>query len=37
MTWKKSFKNYAKKLEPEEACGLVALIEGEEKFWPCKN
>ena len=37
MTWQKSFKKYAKKLEPEEACGLVALIKGKEKFWPCKN
>ena len=37
MTWKESFKHYAIKLLPQEACGLVALIDGEEKFWPCEN
>ena len=37
MSWKKSFKHYAKKQSPEEACGLLAIIKGEEIFWPCKN
>ena len=37
MTWKESFKKYAKQEAPYEACGLVAVIEGKEKFWPCKN
>jgi len=37
MTWKESFKNYAKKEAPAEACGLLAIIKGKETFWPCKN
>ena len=37
MSWKESFKKYAKKQEPEEACGLLAIIKGKETFWPCKN
>ena len=37
MSWKKSFEKYAKKQAPEEACGLLAIIEGKETFWPCKN
>lgn len=37
MTWKKSFIQYAKEKAPEEACGLLAIIQGKETFWPCKN
>ena len=37
MSWKESFEKYAKKQAPEEACGLLAIIDGEETFWPCKN
>ena len=37
MSWKESFKNYAKKQAPDEACGLLAIIKGKETFWPCKN
>ncbi len=37
MSWKESFKKYAKKQNPNEACGLLAIIKGKETFWPCKN
>ena len=37
MYWKESFKNYAKNQAPDEACGLLAIIKGKERFWPCKN
>ena len=37
MSWKESFKQYAKKQPLEEACGLLAIIKGKETFWPCKN
>tara|TARA_Y100000401_G_scaffold63953_1_gene50833 strand:+ start:894 stop:1610 length:717 start_codon:yes stop_codon:yes gene_type:complete len=37
MSWKESFKKYAKKQTPDEACGLLAIINGKETFWPCKN
>ena len=37
MDWKKSFKKYAQEQAPNEACGVFAIIEGKEIFWPCKN
>tara|TARA_Y100000114_G_C11707046_1_gene301507 strand:- start:85 stop:792 length:708 start_codon:yes stop_codon:yes gene_type:complete len=37
MDWKKSFKKYAIEQAPNEACGLLAIIEGKEIFWPCNN
>ena len=37
MTWKESFKKYAQEQAPDEACGLLAIIDGKETFWPCKN
>ena len=37
MTWKESFKKFAKQQAPYEACGLLAVIKGKEIFWPCKN
>ena len=37
MIWKESFKKYAEQQLPDEACGLLAIIEGKETFWPCKN
>lgn len=37
MTWKTEAEIYAKKQAPKESCGIYALINGQEKFWPCKN
>ena len=37
MTWKDDFIKYAEEKAPDEACGLVAIIEGKKIFWPCKN
>jgi len=37
MTWKTDAVTYAEKEAPKEACGLLAVIKGQEKFWPCKN
>ena len=37
MKWKKEAEIYAQKQHTKESCGLIALIDGEEKFWPCKN
>ena len=37
MKWKKEAAIYAQKQQTKESCGLVAVFNGEEKFWPCKN
>ena len=37
MTWKNLFCEYAKKECPNEACGLLAVYKGKEKYFPCKN
>ena len=37
MTWKTEAEIYAKEQYPKESCGIYALFDGEEKFWPCKN
>tara|TARA_Y100000592_G_scaffold51777_1_gene81801 strand:+ start:871 stop:1587 length:717 start_codon:yes stop_codon:yes gene_type:complete len=37
MDWKTDAVTYAEKEAPKEACGLLAVIKGQEKFWPCKN
>ena len=37
MTWKDNFKNYALENASNEMCGLLAIIEGEKQFYPCKN
>ena len=37
MNWKDEAIKYAKEIAPNESCGLVAIINGKEKFWPCKN
>ena len=37
MTWKTEAEKHAVDCLPAEACGLLAIIEGVEKYWPCKN
>lgn len=37
MNWKDEAIKYANEIAPNESCGLVAIINGKEKFWPCKN
>jgi len=37
MTWKNIALEHAKKDAPHEACGLVGIYKGKEKYYPCKN
>lgn len=37
MSWKLSALKHAHACYPEEACGLVVLFKGRERFVPCKN
>ena len=35
--WKKDAINHAKKCDPEESCGVFAIKDSIEKYYPCKN
>jgi len=37
MNWKEKAAKYSVECLPKESCGLLAIIKGEETFWPCKN
>mgnify|MGYP003315669380 CR=1 FL=1 len=37
MTWQDIALKHAEKDAPHEACGLLAIYKGKEKYFPCKN
>ena len=37
MNWKTEAEKHAQECFPSECCGLLAIIDGKETYWPCKN
>lgn len=37
MNWKNDAIEHINKCFPNESCGLLAIVNGEEKYFPCKN
>ena len=37
MDWKKSALIHAKETNTKEVCGLICIVKGRKKYWPCEN
>jgi proteasome lid subunit RPN8/RPN11 len=37
IDWKDTALKAAKEVYPRESCGLLLLVKGKQKYWPCKN